>query len=281
VLPVQHVRLFDLRHVELDAQPRLVGDRDCAFDDPERLLVKRTGYVPNLLAGGLRSAKSRLVAAVVPTISGPVFQAVIQALTDALDERGYQLLIGQSGYKTSREDALLDAIIGRRPIGIVFTGMMHSVEGQRRLVAAGIPIVETWDLSKPPIDMAVGFSHDAVGEAVCEYLVRKGQQTSELTMSVRLTRRAQSLRSYAFITVVVQRCTRSARARVSRGNGAWRSAGMESCDQPTYNLTISRSITLRSAGSDSIATAAPAGAVVCAGQAIMPIDLFAITNPIG
>jgi LacI family gluconate utilization system Gnt-I transcriptional repressor len=138
--------------------------------------VKRTGYVPNLLAGGLRSAKSRLVAAVVPTISGPVFQGMIQALTDALDERGYQLLIGQSGYKTSREDALLDAIIGRRPIGIVLTGMMHSVEGRRRLLAAGIPVVETWDLSKPAIDMTVGFSHEAVGEAVCEYLFRKGRR---------------------------------------------------------------------------------------------------------
>lgn len=138
--------------------------------------VKRTGYVPNLLAGGLRSAKSRLVAAVVPTISGPVFQGMIQALTDALDERGYQLLVGQSGYKTSREDALLDAIIGRRPIGIVLTGMMHSADGRRRILAAGIPVVETWDLSKPAIDMAVGFSHEAVGEAVCEYLFRKGRR---------------------------------------------------------------------------------------------------------
>lgn len=137
--------------------------------------VKRTGYVPNLLAGGLRSAKSRLVAAVVPTISGPVFQGMIQALTDALDERGYQLLMGQSGYKTSREDALLDAIIGRRPIGIVLTGMMHSVEGRRRLLDARIPVVETWDLSKPAIDMTVGFSHEAVGEAVCEYLFHKGR----------------------------------------------------------------------------------------------------------
>lgn len=138
--------------------------------------VRQTGYVPNLLAGGLRSAKSRLVAAVVPTISGPVFQGMIQALTDALDERGYQLLIGQSGYKTSREDALLDAIIGRRPIGIVLTGMMHSVEGRRRLIGAGIPVVETWDLAKPALDMAVGFSHEAVGEAVCEYLYRKGRR---------------------------------------------------------------------------------------------------------
>src|SRR2546422_5478180 len=56
--------------------------------------VRRLGYVPNLLAGGLRSAKSRLVAAVFPTVAGPVFLDVVQALTDSLDERGYQLLLG-------------------------------------------------------------------------------------------------------------------------------------------------------------------------------------------
>src|SRR5262245_884951 len=135
-----------------------------------REAVERTGYVPNMLAGGLASARSRLVAAVVPTIAGPVFLETIQALTDALGESGYQLMLGQGGYSNSREDALLDAIIGRRPDGIVLTGIMHSVAGRRRLLAAGIPVVETWDLTPTPIDMLVGFSHEKVGAAVAEYL---------------------------------------------------------------------------------------------------------------
>ena len=132
--------------------------------------VGRTGYVPNMLAGGLASSRSRLVAALVPTIAGPVFLETIQALTEALAESGYQLMLGQSGYTGQREDALLDAIIGRRPDGIVLTGIMHSAEGRRRLLAAGIPIVETWDLTPTPIDMLVGFSHEKVGTAVAEYL---------------------------------------------------------------------------------------------------------------
>lgn len=141
-----------------------------------REAIRDTGYVPNLLAGGLRSAKSRLVAAVVPTIAGPVFLDTLQALTDALDERGYQLMVGQGGYRESREDALLDAIIGRRPSGIVLTGMMHSPAGRRRLINSGIPVVETWDLTPTPIDMLVGFSHERIGESVAQFLHMRGRR---------------------------------------------------------------------------------------------------------
>lgn len=138
--------------------------------------IERTGYVPNMIAGGLASSRSRLVAALVPTIAGPVFLETVQALTEALAEAGYQLMLGQSGYTGSREDALLDAIIGRRPDGIVLTGIMHSAEGRRRLLASGIPVVETWDLTPTPIDMLVGFSHEKVGIAVAEYLVAQGRR---------------------------------------------------------------------------------------------------------
>ena len=138
--------------------------------------IARTGYVPNLLAGGLASTRSRLVAAVVPTIAGPVFLETVQSLTESLAERGYQLMLGQSGYPGSREDALLEAIIGRRPDGIVLTGIMHSAEGRRRLLASGIPVVETWDLTPTPIDMLVGFSHVEVGRAVAAFLQAKGRR---------------------------------------------------------------------------------------------------------
>ena len=137
--------------------------------------VSNTGYVRNGLAGGLASTRSRLVAAVVPTIAGPVFLQTIQALTQALADEGYQLMLGQSGYVNSREDDLLEAIIARRPDGIVLTGILHSPQGRKRLLAAGIPVVETWDLTETPLDMLVGFSHADVGKAVVAYLQTKGR----------------------------------------------------------------------------------------------------------
>ena len=136
--------------------------------------VSQTGYVANRVAGGLASAKSRLIAALVPTIAGPVFLEMIQSLTEALGERGYQMMLGQSGYPGLHEDALLDAIIGRRPDGIVLTGIVRSAAGRKRLLGSGIPIVETWDLSPRPLDMLVGFSHKEVGRAAADFLFSKG-----------------------------------------------------------------------------------------------------------
>ena len=138
--------------------------------------VARTGYVPNRLAGSLASMRSKLVAALVPTIAGPVFQQTVHSLTEALAEHGYQLMLGQSGYAGSREDALLEAIIGRRPDGIVLTGILHSAAGRQRLLACGIPVVETWDLTPTPIDMLVGFSHVEVGRSVAQWLHQRGRR---------------------------------------------------------------------------------------------------------
>ena len=136
--------------------------------------VEATGYIPNLLAGGLKSKRSMTVAALVPTISVAQFLPTVQALTEALDDAGYQLILGQSGYDHSREEALLNTMIGRRPDGIVITGLVHSPEARERLTRLGIPVVETWDLSDRPVDMLVGFSHAKVGAAVAGYLLDKG-----------------------------------------------------------------------------------------------------------
>ena len=135
-----------------------------------REAIDRTGYVPNMLAGGLASSRSHLIAALVPTITSPVFQATWEALTDTFADAGYHVTFGQTGYGGAREDELIKTIIARRPDGVVLTGIMRSASGRRRLIGADIPVVETWDLTPTPIDMLVGFSHEHIGEAVAEYL---------------------------------------------------------------------------------------------------------------
>lgn len=136
--------------------------------------VEATGYIPNLLAGGLKSRRSLTVAALVPNIAVAQFIPTVKALTDALDAAGYQLILGQTGYDHAREEALLSTMISRRPDGIVVTGLVHSQAARDQLRRSGIPVVETWDLSDRPVDMVVGFSHLKVGSAVAGYFLNKG-----------------------------------------------------------------------------------------------------------
>jgi len=145
-----------------------------------RAVISQTGFVPNATAGSLRTSRARLVAAVLPTLTGPVFQETVQALNQALQQQGYQLMIGQSGYDAACEEQLLDAIIRRRPDGIVLTGLLHSAAGRRQLLASGIPVVETWDLSPTPIDMLVGFSHEHIGADLCRHLHQRGYRRPAL-----------------------------------------------------------------------------------------------------
>ena len=136
----------------------------------------RTGYVPNRMAGGLASSRSRLIAAVVPSTVMSVFMETVESLNNTLFDAGYQLMLGQSGYSPAREEALLESIIGRRPDGIFLAGILQSGKGRSRLLASGIPVVESWDLTPTPIDMLVGFSHTAVAEDVCRRLHAGGRR---------------------------------------------------------------------------------------------------------
>lgn len=137
--------------------------------------VRATGYVPNRVAGALASRRSRLVAALVPSVAGPVFQDLVQSLIAELGARGYQLILAQAGYGTLAEP-VLDTLLAQRPDGVVLAGVVPSAAARQRLRAAGIPVVETWDMVARPVDLVVGFSHEKIAAAVADYLIARGRK---------------------------------------------------------------------------------------------------------
>ena len=178
--PTRSVTLHDVAReagVSLITASRALGNPDkvsAATIEKVRAAVEATGYVPNMLAGGLKSQRSMTVAALVPVISVPQFLPTVQALTEELDAAGYQLILGQTGYDRAREAALLQTMVGRRVDGIVVAGLLDADASVERLRRLGIPVVETWDLTQRPVDMLVGFSHMKVGSTVAGYFLAKG-----------------------------------------------------------------------------------------------------------
>lgn len=136
------------------------------------LAIARTGYVPNLLAGGLASRRSRLIAAIIPSMANSIFAEKVRSFSEHLRKSGYEVLLGETGFSEDQEESLVGAVLSRKPDGILLTGINHTAICRRRLVAAGIPIVETWDLTPTPLDVVIGFSHRHIGQAVAEYLLK-------------------------------------------------------------------------------------------------------------
>lgn len=152
-------------------QPQLVRPNTLAR---VQAAVQQTGYVKNMMAGALASNRSKLVSLVIPTIATPIFAEMVEAATDTLTQAGYQVLLGLSRYEAWREEVLVETILSRRPDGIIVTGTLHTDNTRRRLQLARVPVVETWDMSPAPIDMVVGFSHEAVGQATARHLLERG-----------------------------------------------------------------------------------------------------------
>lgn len=136
--------------------------------------VQATGYIPNMLAGGLASNRSRLIAVVVPQINNNMFTDAIQALSDELSARGYHMLLCVAGYEPQDEEAIVAALLSRKPDGIMLTGIHHTPLLKKRLLGAALPVVEIWDLTPTPLDMLIGFSHEKAGYAAGEYMAGKG-----------------------------------------------------------------------------------------------------------
>lgn len=133
--------------------------------------MRELGYVPNLLAGALASARSNAVGVLVPTIDNSIFADTVQGLSDELEPMGTSVILAQSRYDPLREDRCLAALLSRRPDAVVMVGSPASAAGVALLRRARIPVVETWDLPEAPIDAVAGFDNHAAGAAVARHFV--------------------------------------------------------------------------------------------------------------
>jgi LacI family gluconate utilization system Gnt-I transcriptional repressor len=160
-----------------------------------RAALAATGYLPNKQAGLLASGRSNIVAALIPNLGHSIFGETVQALSEALQATGHELLLASTGYSPEREEEQLRTLLGWAPSALVVTGRHHTPGALRLLAearAAGTPVVEIWDhhppeLTPTQVSMAalmaapmpfaqIGFDHGAVGQAMAAHLLDAGHQ---------------------------------------------------------------------------------------------------------
>lgn len=83
-----------------------------------RTIAQQLGYVPDVMAQGLRTRASRLLGVLLPQVTDPATSRLLLALEERTHELGYDLLLAQSLHQTDREEACLRRFIARRVEGL-------------------------------------------------------------------------------------------------------------------------------------------------------------------
>jgi LacI family gluconate utilization system Gnt-I transcriptional repressor len=138
--------------------------------------VASLGYVTNHAARALASAKSKMIAVLVPSLSNAVFTDVLAGIQDALGADGYQILIGNTRYADAEEEKLLRIYMQSQPDGILLSGLTHSQRVREMLASSRVPVVSMMDLADDPHTLSVGFSQQQAGYTMTRYLLDKGYQ---------------------------------------------------------------------------------------------------------
>jgi LacI family transcriptional regulator, gluconate utilization system Gnt-I transcriptional repressor len=144
-------------------------------DTRQRIMaaVEELGYVLDQTAGTLSSRRSGFIAVLVPSLNNSNFSDTARGIAEAVEQSGLQMLLGYTDYMVEKEESLVEAMLRRRPEGIIVTGGRHTERTRRLLLCAAIPVVETWDLPAEPIEHVVGFSNaEATRRLVCELHAR-------------------------------------------------------------------------------------------------------------
>jgi len=136
--------------------------------------VRKLGYFPNRSARTLASARSHVIAVLIPSLSNVVFTDVLAGIQDALSGSGYQVLIGNTRYSDEEEETLLNIYLQSNPDGLLLTGLKQSESVQNMLATSGLPTVSMMDVSDDPVRLSVGLSQYAGGYTMTRHLLDKG-----------------------------------------------------------------------------------------------------------
>ncbi|WP_233713152.1 LacI family DNA-binding transcriptional regulator [Amaricoccus solimangrovi] len=136
--------------------------------------IAATGFVPNALAGALASRRSRLVSTLVPSITNLTYSSMVKSFAQEMRAQGYQIMLSECGFDPAEEEAAVMTHLSRRPDAMLLVGTRHSANTRKMLLAAGIPVVEVWDITDTPIDLCFGFSHPEAGKAAARFAAGAG-----------------------------------------------------------------------------------------------------------
>jgi LacI family transcriptional regulator len=147
--------------------------------DTRRLVsdaVAKLRYVPHGAARALRSHRSRMIAAVVPSFGYALYARTTSALQAVFDSKGYSMVLAEHHYDLSQELRITEQLLGRGVDAFVFVGLHHEAALFALLEDYGRPYVLTWGVDPMRQHPSIGFDNRAATFELTRHLVDLGHR---------------------------------------------------------------------------------------------------------
>lgn len=136
--------------------------------------AEKLKYFPDGLARSLRSKRSMVIGAVMPSLRHAYFATTVEGLQVAISKQGYTLLLATSNFDQQTELAAVRSMIRQGIDGIVLVGMQHHPELLPLLQERAKPFMITWSYDQ--VLPSVGFDHHRAGVAIASHLLDLGHR---------------------------------------------------------------------------------------------------------
>jgi LacI family transcriptional regulator len=136
--------------------------------------VAGLAYRRNGLARSLARRETRTVGVAVSALTNPYFGPLVSALNRELEERGYTVMVGDTGDEPAREAAVVERMLDQRVAGLLLAPTAAAGGGVvPQVQAQGVPVVLVDRHTEAACDQVVPLNREPV-EHLVEHLADRG-----------------------------------------------------------------------------------------------------------
>jgi LacI family transcriptional regulator len=141
-----------------------------------RAAIDKLRYVPHGAARALRSRRSDMIGAVVPSFDYALYARTTSALQREADARGYALVLATHHYDLQTEVRVTQQMVRHGVDAFVFVGLDHDRALYSLLDRYGRPYVLTWGVDAAGLHPSIGFDNRAATYAMTRHLLDLGHR---------------------------------------------------------------------------------------------------------
>ena len=138
--------------------------------------IAHAGFEPNPAARALSTRRSRVIGALVPTLSHSIFSTFLNGIERELALYGYTLVVATTDYQPAKELARARDLLGMGAEALIVSGAVRDAAFEKLIATRDLPVVATSIYAPRGRLPTIGYDNSGLGQAALRYLLQLGHR---------------------------------------------------------------------------------------------------------